>query len=99
MERAAVLFLYQVAHGFTTGTRALTPKRTQMTMLSTTYDPHLAVPPRPPLIPTDPAAALAFTRYADRRADLLLAQGRRVEAERCAHAAFEARARARGGRA
>ncbi len=70
-----------------------------MTMLSTAYGPRLAAPPRPLLIPTDPATALAFARNAERRADLLLGQGRREEAERWAHAAFEARARARGGRA
>lgn len=70
-----------------------------MAMISTAYGPRLATAPRPLFIPSDPAAALAFARYADHRADLLLAQGRREEAERWAHAAFEARARARGGRA
>ena len=65
----------------------------------TTYGPRLAFAPRPLVIPTDPAQALAFAQDADRRADLLLAEGRCDLAERLAHAALEARARASGGRA
>jgi len=44
-------------------------------------------------IPSDPGAALAFAIYHDRRADLLLSQGRAAQAEAAAHLAFEARTR------
>jgi len=47
-------------------------------------------------IPSDPADALVFARYHDRRADLLLSEGRVVQAEAAAQLAFEARARALG---
>jgi len=53
----------------------------------TTHLPRLA-------IPTDAGAALAFAIYHDRRADLLLSQGRAAQAEAAAHLAFEARTRA-----
>ena len=54
---------------------------------SITHLPHLA-------IPSDPGAALAFAVYHDRRADILLSQGRAAQAEAAAHLAFEARIRA-----
>ena len=53
----------------------------------TTHLPRLA-------IPSDAGEALAFANYHDRRADLLLSQGRVAQAEAAAHLAFEARTRA-----
>ncbi len=50
--------------------------------------------PLPLVIPADPGQTLAFARWADRRADWALAEGRSVEAERLSHAAYEARCRA-----
>lgn len=47
-------------------------------------------------IPSDPADALVFARYHDRRADLLLSEGCIIQAEAAAQLAFEARARALG---
>ncbi len=45
-------------------------------------------------IPTDPEAAMVFAADNDRRADACLANGRTNQAERLAHAAYEARCRA-----
>ena len=58
---------------------------------------RLASHPVPYAIPTDPAAALVFASFHDRRADALLAEGRTDAAERAAHLAYEARSRAAGG--
>ena len=60
---------------------------------SVTTSPRLAL-----VIPNNPAAALAFATYADRHADACLANGRPDQAERLAHAAYEARCRAAGNR-
>ncbi len=57
-------------------------------------DPCLAAHLSYLTIPSDPGAALAFAIYHDRRADLLLSQGRAAQAEAAAHLAFEARTRA-----
>jgi len=70
-----------------------------MSILSTSAGPRLAFEPRALAIPRDPAAAMAFAKAADRRADALLAVGRPEQAERLAHAALEARCRATGARA
>jgi hypothetical protein len=65
--------------------------------IRTSYGPRLAGLVRPAIvIPSDPAAALAFARRIDREADHHLAEGRRELAERLAHAACEARFRAEG---
>ena len=66
--------------------------------IRTSYGTRLARPPRPLVIPSQPAAAMAFARRLDREADVLLAQGRQEVAERLSHLAFEARCRAAGGR-
>lgn len=59
--------------------------------------PHLAASRRALTIPAQHGAALAFAAQLDRRADLLLAEGRCRQAERLAHLALEARCRAREG--
>ena len=64
----------------------------------TQYGYALVCPPRGLTIPTDPDACMDFARKQDRAADVLLAEGRFEAAERLAHAALEARARAMGGR-
>jgi len=70
-----------------------------MHTLPTSAGARLVSARRPLVIPTDPAAALIFAREADRHADHMLAHGRSEQADRLAHAACEARARANGGRA
>ena len=67
--------------------------------ISTSYGTRLAGPPRPLVIPSLPAAMLAFAQRLDREADALLALGRCEVAERLAHLALEARCRAAGERA
>lgn len=69
-----------------------------MNTLSTSAGPRLAFAPRGLTIPRDPTAALLFALDADRRADFLLASGRAEQADRLAHAAYEARCRAIGSR-
>lgn len=56
-------------------------------------------PPLWPAIPTMPTHALAFAAHLDRRADLLLAEGRHEQAERLSHLASDAREQAREARA
>lgn len=73
-------------------------------MLTTYHNPptamsagsRLMAQPSHLTIPSDPAEALVFARYHDRRADLLLSEGRTIQAEAAAQLAFEARARALG---
>lgn len=67
--------------------------------ISTSYGSALCSEPRALVIPTAPAAALAFASLIDRQADACLAEGRCTQAERLAHLALEARTRALGGRA
>ena len=67
--------------------------------LPTAYGYSLSNEPRGVVIPSDPLDALHFASVIDRRSDACLAEGRTVQAERLAHLAFEARARAMGGRA
>lgn len=67
--------------------------------LHTSYGRALCSEPRALVIPTAPAAALAFASLIDRQADACLAEGRCTQAERLAHLALEARTRATGGRA
>jgi hypothetical protein len=63
----------------------------------TAAGPRMAFEPRPVVFPTDPTAALALACALDRKADLLLAEGRGADADRLAHAAYELRCRAGGG--
>ena len=74
-------------------------RRCSMNTRSTSAGPRLAFEPCGLTIPSNPTAALAFATRADRRADACLASGRPDQAERLAHAAYEARSRAIGGRA
>ncbi len=67
--------------------------------IATAYGPRLAASPSRVAIPSEASAALAFAAYHDRRADLLLSEGRVVQAEAAAHLALEARCRALGVRA
>ncbi len=64
-----------------------------MNILLTSAGRRMACKPRAIVIPRDPTDAMAFAVAADRRADLLLAEGRWLQADRLAHAAYEARAR------
>lgn len=67
--------------------------------ISIAAGPRLVCHPIPYAIPTDPAKAQAFADFHNRRADLLLSEGRFAQAERAAHLAFEASCRALGVRA
>ena len=58
---------------------------------------RLTAPPRLITVPTTPGEAHNLAAALDRRADLLLAEGRRKLAEHLAHLALEARSRAREG--
>lgn len=64
----------------------------------TMTNPMHTRPPSWPAISTTPAHALAFAARLDRRADLLLAEGRYERAERVSHQAFDAREQAREAR-
>ncbi len=54
---------------------------------------RLIAPPSYMTIPSDPDAALAYAVYLDRLADLLLSEGRSIQAEAASHLALEVRAR------
>lgn len=56
-------------------------------------------PPSWPAISTTPSPALATAAHLDRRADLLLAEGRHEQAERLSHMAHTTREQAREVRA
>lgn len=58
--------------------------------LLTAAGPRLACYPLSYVIPTDPAKAQVFADLHNRRADLLLSEGRFAQAERAAHLAYEA---------
>ena len=68
-------------------------------IISTSAGLRLAFHPSPLVIPSDPAAALAFAVQLDRLADLHLSEGRGPTADRLAHLAHEARCRSVGARA
>ena len=67
--------------------------------MPTAFGYSLSSEPRGTAIPSTPAAALAFASMMDRRADVMLAEGRCQQAERLSHLALEARCRATGERA
>ncbi len=65
-----------------------------MDILLTSAGRRMACEPRAIVSPRDPTDAMAFAVAADRRADLLLAKRRWLQADGLAHAAYEAGARA-----
>ncbi len=70
-----------------------------MNTLPTAYGPRLAFAPAAPVIPADPAAALAKAALLDLQATLHQNEGRTWHADRLSHLALELRCRATGDRA
>ena len=64
----------------------------------TTFGPRFAAHPFRPPVPTAPAAVLRFACDLDRKADVLLSEGKHAAADRLAHLAFELRAHIAGYR-